>query len=50
MGFGLGPVISSDGKGIVYGAAAGLNYFVIDRLSLGVALHAGPDDAGRLRS
>lgn len=36
MGFGLGPVISSDGKGIVYGAAAGLNYFVIDRLSLGV--------------
>lgn len=36
VGFGLGPVISSDGKGIVYGAAAGLNYFVIDRLALGV--------------
>ncbi|AFM14747.1 hypothetical protein [Turneriella parva] len=36
LGFGLGPVISSDGKGLVYGAAAGLNYFVIDRLSLGV--------------
>jgi len=36
VGFGLGPVISSDSKGIVYGAAAGLNYFVINRLSLGV--------------
>ncbi len=39
LGFGLGPVISSDGKGLVYGAGAGLNYFVIDRLSLG--LNAG---------
>ncbi len=39
LGFGLGPVISSDGKGLVYGAAAGLNYFLIDRLALG--LNAG---------
>lgn len=36
LGFGLGPVISSDSKGIVYGAGAGLTYFLIDRLGAGI--------------
>jgi hypothetical protein len=36
LGFNLGPVLSSDGKGLVYGAAAGLTYFMIDRLGLGL--------------
>lgn len=36
MGFNLGPVLSSDGKGLVYGAAAGYTYFVYDRLGLGL--------------
>ncbi|MBL8034272.1 MAG: hypothetical protein JNJ69_11255 [Leptospiraceae bacterium] len=39
MGFGLGPVISSDGKGVVYGAGANFTYFLIDRLGAGV--HGG---------
>lgn len=36
MGFSLGPVISSDSKGLVYGAGAGFTYFLIDRLGAGV--------------
>lgn len=35
-GFGLGPVISSDGKGVVYGGGANFTYFLIDRLGAGV--------------
>lgn len=38
-GFSLGPVISSDGKGLVYGAGAGFTYFLLDRL--GAGLNAG---------
>lgn len=36
LGFSLGPVISSDSKGLVYGAGAGLTYFIIDRLGAGL--------------
>lgn len=36
MGFGLGPVISSDGKGVVYGAGGNFTYFVYDRLGAGL--------------
>jgi hypothetical protein len=35
MGFGLGPLISSDGQGLVYGAGARFTYFLFDRFGVG---------------
>ncbi|GAB4439584.1 MAG: hypothetical protein OHK0011_22170 [Turneriella sp.] len=32
--FAFGPLITSDGKDLIYGAGAGLSYFVLDRLAL----------------
>jgi len=40
MAFGLGPVLGSDGKGVVYGGAAGFTYFLVDRLGAGVGAGA----------
>lgn len=34
LAFGFGPLITSDGKDLIYGAGAGLSYFVLDRLAL----------------
>lgn len=34
LAFGFGPLISSDGKDLVYGAGAVLSYFLLDRLAL----------------
>lgn len=36
LGFGVGPVISTQNSDFVYGVSAGLSYFVIDRLALGL--------------
>jgi hypothetical protein len=36
MGLGVGPVISTDSKGLVYGAGASFSYFVFDRLGAGL--------------
>ncbi len=34
LAFGFGPLITSDGKDLIYGAGAGLSYFMLDRLAL----------------
>jgi hypothetical protein len=34
LAFGFGPLISSDGKDLIYGAGATLSYFLLDRLAL----------------
>lgn len=34
LAFGFGPLITSDGKDLIYGAGAGLSYFVLDRLAI----------------
>jgi len=34
LGFGFGPLITSDGKDLIYGAAVSLSYFMLDRLAL----------------
>lgn len=35
--FGFGPLITSDGRDIIYGVGANLNYLIVDRLALGAS-------------